>query len=121
MDVPSEQMKRLWEAIGTFASWAISDGAVPSPGGSDFLFGNPHELAPAAYVAALRRAVEPTGPDHYAYAMSQPAATEAVAAGLRERFGIPFAAEDIGMTNGNFSGLAIVLRTIAPLGDHRVT
>ena len=117
MDVPSKQLGQLWEVIGKFASWAISDGAVPSPGGSDFLFGNPHEVAPDVYVDAIRRATEPTGPAHYAYTMSDPAATAAVAAGLRERFGMPFAAEDVGMTNGNFAGLSIVLRTIADPGD----
>lgn len=120
MGTPSEQIGRLWDAIGTFASWAISDGAVPAPGGSDFLFGNPHELAPAAYVDALRRAIEPTGPDHYAYTMSAPSATAAVAAGLRARFDVPFAAEDVNMTNGNFAGLAIVLRAIADPGDEIV-
>ena len=117
MSGPSEQMQRLWDAIGHFASWAISDGAVPAPEGSDFLFGNPHELAPAVYVDALVRAAQPTGPDHYAYTMSEPAATEAVAAGLRERFGMPFEAADIGMTNGNFVGLSIVLRTVVDPGD----
>jgi len=116
----SEQIGRLWDAIGTFASWAISDGAVPAPGGSDFLFGNPHEVAPDVYVDALRRAVEPAGPDHYAYTMSEPSATASVAEGLRARFGIPFAAEDVHMTNGNFSGLAIVLRAVADPGDEIV-
>jgi aspartate aminotransferase len=117
MDGPSKQVGELWEVIGKFASWAISDGAVPAPGGSDFLFGNPHEVAPAAYVDAIRRATEPTGPEHYAYTMSDPVATAAVAAGLRERSGMPFAAEDVGMTNGNFAGLSIVLRAIADPGD----
>ncbi len=112
----SRQIDQVYEAIGAFAEWALTDG-VTAPGDADFLFGNPHEVATAAYVSALRDALEPTGPDHYAYTMSDPAATESVAAGLTERFGVTFDAADITMTNGNFAGLAIVLRTIADPGD----
>ena len=39
------------------------------------------------------------------------------ARGLRERFGMPFRDEDVHMTNGNFAGLAIVLRTVVDPGD----
>ncbi len=117
MPETSKQLRRLHDVIGTFTDWALSDSAVASPTGSDFLFGNPHELAPAAYVDALSRAVRPTGPDDYAYTMSDPTATEAVAHALRDRFGMPFTAEDVTMTNGNFTGLSVVLRSIADAGD----
>jgi aspartate aminotransferase len=116
----SDQIGRVYDAIGKFSDWALTEGNVVSPSGSDFLFGNPHDMAPSAYVDALVRGAQPTGPDHYAYKMSEPVATDAVAEGLRGRFGVAFAAEDVSMTNGNFSGLAIVLRTVADPGDEIV-
>jgi aspartate aminotransferase len=119
MTESSAQSERVMGAIGRFAEWALTEGVV-EPGGADFLFGNPHDIAPASYVEALQKAAEPTGPDHYAYKMSEPIATEAIAAGLRERFGAPFDAADISMTNGNFAGLSITLRTIADPGDEIV-
>src|SRR5712692_6499920 len=102
----SGQMQRLLGAIGGLAEWATNSPfveALARPGISDFVFGNPHDLAMPEYVDALARAVQPTGKSHYAYKMSEAPAAAAVAAGLRGRFGLPFAAEDILMTNGNFA------------------
>jgi aspartate aminotransferase len=113
-DAVSREMSRLLGAIGPFAEWSIS---LPEDRPCDFLFGNPHEVAPPAYVDALLSATRPTGTDHYAYKMNEAVATQAVAAGLRARFGLPFQAEDVCMTNGNFAGLAIVLRTLVDPGD----
>ncbi|HXF37189.1 MAG TPA: hypothetical protein VNO17_08420 [Actinomycetota bacterium] len=87
---------------------------------ADFLFGNPQEPAPAAYVEALRAGAEPTDAARYAYTMSLPAAVEAVVAGLGDRFGIQFQPEDVAMTNGNFAGLSAVLRAIADPGEEIV-
>jgi aspartate aminotransferase len=115
----SRQTETVYASIGRFAEWALSRG-VASPGGSDFLFGNPHDVAPAEYVDALLSGTRPTGPEHFAYKMNEPQATQAVAAGLRERFGMPFEAEDVFMTNGNFAGLSIALRTLADPGDEVV-
>jgi aspartate aminotransferase len=87
---------------------------------ADFVFGNPHELASRAYGDALARATVPRTPDHYAYKLNERVATEAVATSLAERFGIPFSPEDIYMTNGNFAGISIVLRTVVEPGDEVV-
>jgi aspartate aminotransferase len=40
-----------------------------------------------------------------------------VATGLRERFAIPFGPEHVVMTNGNFTGLGVLLRVLAGPGD----
>ncbi len=112
----SRQLRDAAETIRRFSDWALGDG-VATPEGSDFLFGNPHDEAPAGYVEAMQRAAVPDGPEHYAYKMSEHVATEAIAAGLTQRFGMPFDADDVAMTNGNFAGLAIVLRAIADPGD----
>lgn len=110
----SRGMGTLLGAIGPFAEWSR---ALPTDRPCDFLFGNPHEVAPSGYVDALMAATRPSGKDHYAYKMNEPAATEAVVAGLRHRFGIAFDPDDIFLTNGNFAGIAIVLRVIVDPGD----
>ncbi len=118
------QARRVLAAIGRFAEWSGSDAVdarLGDPLACDFLFGNPHEVAPAAYVDALLRGTDPGGdPHHYAYKMNEAEATAAIAKGLVGRFGAPFEADDVFMTNGNFAGLAIVLRTIADPGDEVV-
>ena len=110
----SREMGKLLGAIGAFVGWSRS---LPEDRPCDFLFGNPHEVAPSAYVDALISATRPTGKDHYAYKMNEQAAAEAVAAGLRDRFNLAFDPEDVFMTNGNFAGITIVLRTVVDPGD----
>lgn len=119
-DPVSAQVRAVMGATGQFGQWATSPAlsqGLSRPSACDFVFGNPHDVAPAAYVDALTRATQPTGPDHFAYKMSEPVATEAVASGLRDRFGLPFEADDIFMTNGNFSGLAVSLQVLTDPGD----
>jgi aspartate aminotransferase len=122
-DPVSARLHRLLDALGGLISYASDTPlaeAMAQPDAADFVFGNPHELALPEYVDALTRAVTPTGPAHFAYTMSDPAATAAVAAGLTERFGLPFASEDILMTNGNFAGLSIAVKVLADPGDEIV-
>ncbi len=114
MRVVSEQIGAIADSLRSFADFSLS---LPEEIPCDFLFGNPHEVASRAYVETLQRAAEPTDAMHYAYTMNLPAATEAVAAGLTERFAAPFDPQDISMTNGNFAGLSIVLRTVCDPGD----
>ena len=120
MGAVSRQTTDIIKALGNFASYGTDDAlwaALRRPESCDFMFGNPHEPAPQAYVDALVRGAQPTGKDHYAYTQDLPEATAAIAAGLRDRFGLAFADADVHMTNGNFSGLAVVLRTIVDPGD----
>jgi aspartate aminotransferase len=116
----SKQTQAVIGALGGFAAFGTDEAlweALQRPEACDFMFGNPHEPAPQAYVDALVRGAQPTGKDHYAYTMDLPAAAAAIASGLRDRFGLAFADRDIHLTNGNFAGLAIVLRTIVDAGD----
>lgn len=116
----SQQIESVAEALGRFADFG-TDAALwedlAKPEACDFMFGNPHELPLPGYVDALVRATQPRGPQHYAYTMDLPEAITSIATGLRDRFGIDFADQDVHMTNGNFSGLAIVLRTLVDPGD----
>src|SRR5206468_12942514 len=66
---------------------------------------------------ALVRAGKPTGKDHYAYTMDLPEAVTSIGDDLRARFPVAFRDEDIHLTNGNFVGLAIALRTLVDPGD----
>ena len=116
----SKQTTDVIAALGNFASFGTDEAlweALARPESCDFMFGNPHEPASQAYVDALVRGAQPTGKDHYAYTQDLPQATAAIAAGLQERLGLAFGPGDIHMTNGNFSGLAITLRTIVDRGD----
>jgi aspartate aminotransferase len=103
------------DVIGSFASWATSPELLDNltrPGVSDFMFGNPHEIASDEYVEALIQGVRPKDEAWFQYHNNDPHTTSVIAASLDERFGIPFEAEDIYLTNGNFTGLAILLRTL---------
>jgi aspartate aminotransferase len=116
----SRQMTSITDALGPFATFGTDPDmweALRRPEACDFMFGNPHDLAPQAYVDALVRGAQPSDKSHYAYTMDLDEATAAVATGLRDRFGLPFEQRHIHMTNGNFAGLAIVLRTIVDPGD----
>jgi aspartate aminotransferase len=118
--VISQQLLRMRESLGSFAEFGTDpelDRALARPEACDFVFGNPHEVAATEYVDALLRAVRPTGPGHYAYTLSDPIATDAIAAGLSERFGLPFDAADVSLTNGNFAGLATLLLALVDPGD----
>jgi len=117
----SGALAELEQAIGPFIRWATSNTALAGDQSiNDFVYGNPHDLAMPEYVDALRRGLEPRDPSHFAYKMNEPQATAAVARSLRERFGIAFEAEDVFMTNGNFSGLSIAMRATVEPGDEVV-
>jgi len=116
----SASLQRMMEALGGFAAWATKPELMEQlarPGISDFMFGNPHEIASREYVDILHRAVDPVDKSSYAYAMNDPTARDAIASGLRQRFGLGFDPEDVFLTNGNFTGLAICLRILADQGD----
>ena len=87
------------------------------PGMLDFTFGDPREMPPAAYVAALQTAAVPQNEAWFAYKMYEPAAQEAAAASLRRLTGLPFAPEDILLTTGGFTALALGMKAVADPGD----
>lgn len=116
----SRRIHQVLGAMSGFAGWATSrelQEATARPDACNFLFGNPHDVAPDAYVEALIRGTQPSGPDHFAYQMNEPRATSVVAAGLRDRFGLGFRDEDVLMTSGNFAGLSILLTALTDPGD----
>jgi aspartate aminotransferase len=90
------------------------------PGICDFVVGNPHEMPLPAYVEALRRASVPRDPGWFGYALNGGTAREAAARSLRERLGVAFAAEDLFLTRGATSALALVLAAVLEPDDEVV-
>jgi aspartate aminotransferase len=83
----------------------------------DFVAGNPQELALPEFVESLQRWAVPLDKDWFAYKFNEPYACEAAGAGLRERRGVPFDAQDVFMTDGAFSGLTLSIGVVADPGD----
>lgn len=94
--------------------------AAGDPDALDFTFGNPHEFALPGLTEALKANAEPRTVDWFAYKTSEPAAQEAVAAGLRAELGLPFAPEDIAMTQGAFGAISLALGLLGDAGDEVV-
>ena len=86
----------------------------------DFTFGNPHDMPMPEYVEALRSALEPRDKNWFAYKNYELPAQEAAAASLERHLGLPFAPEDILLTNGGFSAIAVSLKAVADPGDEVV-
>jgi aspartate aminotransferase len=106
----------MGQFVGFFTTSAYSRRAG-DPDISDFVAGNPQEMAVPGFVDALKKWVEPQNKDWFAYKRSEPHATKAVAATLREVIGLDFEADDIVMTKGASTAIAMVLRTVVGPGD----
>jgi aspartate aminotransferase len=91
--------------------------AAGDPESCDFAFGNPHDPVLPAVVAALKKWIEPRNKDWFAYKFSEPTGRAAVAAGLSDRFGAAYDAEDIMLTNGAFGAIAATIAAVTNPGD----
>jgi aspartate aminotransferase len=117
----STSMRRMREAdeplwrFFTESGYAHRDPADPEI--CDFVAGNPQEMVLPEYVESLQRWTVPQDKDWYAYKFNEPYAQEAAAAGLRERRGVPFEADDVIVTDGAFAGLNLCIRTVTDPGD----
>lgn len=90
------------------------------PEACDFLAGNPQEMATPAYIDAVQRAVVPDSPSYYSYGPPWRPAVAAVTAALAERLGLALEPDDVFLTRGASSGLAVVLRALIDPGDEVV-
>ncbi len=99
----------------TQGRWSQRDPSDPE--NCDFVAGNPQEMVLPEYVESLQRWTVPQDKDWYAYKFNEPYAQEAAAAGLRERRGVAFEAEDVLVTDGAFAGLNLCIRTVTDPGD----
>lgn len=116
----SQRVARIQAAMKTPITFLTQSTWATRTGDSticDFVVGNPHEMPLPEFTAALGRWTVPQNQDWFAYKRSEPAARAVVAASLRERRGMPFADEDIFMTNGAIAAIAVVLGTLVDPGD----
>ncbi len=119
----SRRLDRLVSTIGhvlEFFTHSTYARRQRDPGISDFVAGNPQELALPTFVDALQRWSAPRDKNWFAYTMTDPIAAQAVAASLRERVRVPVEPEDVHLTNGAFAGLAVALQTVCDPGDEVV-
>ncbi len=87
------------------------------PAASNFIAGNPQELALPEYVRSLQRWAEPKDKDWFGYKMPHRPALAAAAEGLSEELGLSFGADDIVLTRGAHGGLAAALNVVVDPGD----
>src|SRR5690606_21671589 len=87
------------------------------PGMSDFTFGNPQEMPLTGFVDALQRWSQPQNKDWFAYKLHEAQASRTIAESPRQWRGVNFEPDDILMTNGGFSAIAISLLMLVDPGD----
>jgi aspartate aminotransferase len=87
------------------------------PTASNFIAGNPQELASPQYVRTLQRWAEPKDKDWFGYKMPHRPALAAAAEGLSKELGLSFGIDDIVLTRGAHGGLAAALNVVLDPGD----
>jgi aspartate aminotransferase len=116
----SQRMARVYQALGPFLM-AVTDPYMArlsnDPEACNFSTGNPQEMPVAGYVEALQRWLPPQNKDWFAYKMNEPEARQAVADSLSRWRKQVFAPEDIFLTTGAFSALALILNAVVDPGD----
>ena len=121
MEVPfSQHLDAVQAASAPFIEFLTTSAwgkRMGEPGICDFVAGNPQDMALPGYVEAIRRASIPQNPHWFAYKANEPVAREVAAASLSDRLTIPFDADDIFMTKGASTALAIALATVLSPGD----
>ena len=116
----SKRIEAVLGAMSPFLSFfqdPVVTARMGDPAVSDFVAGNPQEMPLPEFSEALQRWSAPHNKDWFAYKMSEPGPRRLVADTLRQRFAMPFDAEDIFMTNGAFAAIAVALGAITDPGD----
>jgi aspartate aminotransferase len=108
---------RSLQAMGQVMRFLMQQRELDHPEACDFLAGNPQEMVMPAYVDAIQRALVPDSPSYYSYGMPWRPAVDAVTAALGERLGMELDPNDVFLTRGAGSGLALLLRVLIDPGD----
>ncbi len=90
----------------------------------DFSLGNPSVAVPKEVTRTMIRLLQEKDPMElhgYSPSLGIGSVREAVAGSLRERFGIPYQAEDIFMTSGAAGAIAHAVRAVTEPGDEVLT
>jgi aspartate aminotransferase len=94
-----------------------SNRRMEDPLACDFMLGNPHEIPLPGLIDALQHQLVPQNKDWFAYKMNEPQSQQAVAANLQQWRQVAFKPEDIFLTTGAFSAIAVTLNAILDPGD----
>lgn len=119
MSILSARASASADAIATVLNFFSSyrDGVEDSQMLADLTFGNPHDMALPAMVAAIRARMEPENPDWFAYKTSDEEARRVIARSLGAELGLPFQPEDIAMTRGAFGAIALAFSMLLDPGE----
>jgi len=112
----SRRTERVLASVQPFLTGMRRFG-VPGPNASDFLAGNPQEIASREYVETLQRWLEPKDKSWFAYSIGHRPAAEAAAKGLSAELGIEFDPDDIFINRGAHHGLVAALNVVVDAGD----
>src|SRR5881296_4290265 len=119
-DEVASHLSEVIHSMGGFLA-AIMDPEIArhaaDPAASNFIAGNPQELASPEYVRALQRWAEPKDKDWFGYKMPHRPALVAAAEGLSKELGLSFSADDIVLARGAHGGLAAALNVVVDPGD----
>lgn len=96
------------------SAWAERAG---DPEICDFVLGNPHQMPLPRFTGALKKQIEPQDEAWFAYKQNEVPARAAVADSLQRRRALPFAPEDVFLTNGAFAALSVTLLAVTNPGD----
>jgi aspartate aminotransferase len=119
-DEVASHLSEVIHSMGGFLA-AIMDPEIGrhagDPAASNFIAGNPQELASPEYVRTLQRWAEPKDKDWFGYKMPHRPALAAAAEGLSKELRLSFDADDIVLTRGAHGGLAAALNVVVDPGD----
>jgi aspartate aminotransferase len=109
--IPSYRM------LNSFLGTSVYARRQNDPNICDFTLGNPHQMPQEAYVESLRQVLTPQNELWFAYKTNGVEAQRAAAKSLQLLLGVPFEPEDIYLTTGGFTAIAMALKAVANPGD----
>lgn len=117
----AERQLRILSSIEPFMQGMMEFAPLlADPQASDFMAGNPEVPALPGYVETLQKWTEPQHRRWFAYGPADPRATHAAAAALSDELGLRFEPEDILLTRGAHSAMALAMAMTVDPGDEVV-
>jgi aspartate aminotransferase len=123
MEAVSNRTKAAADSIARIQQFYFSSSYSErrtEPGVCDFTFGNPHEMPLPPLVDAIRRHAVPLNEHWFAYKTSEAEPQVFLAECLRRELSLPFAPEDIALTNGASAAISVAFRLLLDAGDEAI-
>jgi aspartate aminotransferase len=117
----ASDVRRVLDVVRPFMTGMLEFAPMASdPDACDFLAGNPEWPALPGYVETLQKWIEPRDRRWFAYGLPDGRARSAAAEALTEELGVGFEPDDILLTRGAHSALALAMRLVLDPGDEVV-